>query len=85
MTVGELSLSIGLLLFGAFLVYFGSVAVLRPDGSFSRGYKTKEQVESAGPIAQAVVKGLVRVLGVAFIAVGLLTGGLGLLGVSAVW
>ncbi|QKG93417.1 hypothetical protein HPS36_11255 [Halorubrum salinarum] len=83
MNVGELSLAIGLLLFGAFLMYFGSVAVLRPDGSFSRGYKAKERVESAGPIAQAVVKGLVRILGLVFIAVGLMTGGLGLLGVSA--
>ena len=85
MTVGDLSLSIGLLLFGAFLVYFGSVAVLRPDGSFSRGYGARERVESAGPIARAVVLGVVRVLGVVFIAVGLLTGGLGLFGVSAVW
>ena len=85
MDVGELSLSIGLLSFGAFLVYFGSVAVLRPDGSFARGYWAKERVESAGPATRAVVTGLVRVLGLVFIAVGLMTGGLGLLGISAVW
>lgn len=85
MSVGELSVSIGLLLFGVFLVYFGSVAVLRPDGSFSRGYKAQERVESAGPAAQAVVTGSVRVLGLVFIAVGLVTGGIGLLGVGAAW
>ena len=85
MNVGDVSVSIGLLLFGAFLVYFGSVAVLRPDGSFARGYKAQEHVESAGPVAQAVVTGLVRVLGLVFIAVGLLTGGIGLLGVGAAW
>jgi hypothetical protein len=85
MNVGELSVSIGLLLFGAFLASLGSVAVVRPDGSFARGYRAREHVESAGPAAQWVVTGLVRVLGVVFLAVGLLTAGVGLLGVGAAW